>query len=170
MPQTPPKSIEQIVAELGRYPIDAFMFVQECIAHAAENVHGPMSEDEKTVAQWMTKEAMDFPTLAAAYHENSLPPEIRKIVDRIGGAEKLNRHVTGQQLCWAFRDAALARWGLMSRTVLAHWKITRTEDIGVIIFALVDHGWLQKQPTDLLEDFSNVFDFDEVFERVYRMG
>lgn len=170
MPKLPGKSIEEIVEEVGRYPIDAFMFVQECIAHAADAVHGPMSDDEKTVACWMAEYELDFPALAAACENDALPPEILEILDRLGGVEKMNRHVTAQQLCWALRDAALARWGLMARTVLARWNITRTEDIGAIIFALVDHGWLQKQPTDLLEDFSQVFNFDEAFERAYRMG
>ena len=170
MPQSPQKSIEQIVEEVGRYPIDAFMFVQECIAHAADAVHGPMSDDEKAVARWMAEFELDYPTLATAYYENALPPEIQDILDRLDGVEKMNRHVTGQQLCWAMRDAALARWGLLARTVLARWNITRTEDIGAIIFALVNHGWLQKQPTDLPEDFSHVFDFDQAFEQAYRMG
>ncbi len=170
MPQTPRKSIEQIVEEVGRYPLDAFMFVQECIAHAADAVHGPMSEDEKTVARWMAECELDFPSLATAYLENILPAEIMEIIDRLDGVEKMNRHVTGQQLCWALRDEALGRWGLMARSVLARWNITRTEDIGAIIFALVDNGWLQKQPTDLLDDFNGVFDFDEAFEQAYRIG
>ncbi len=170
MPQTPRKSIEEIVEEVGRYPLDAFMFVQECIAHAADAVHGPMSDDEKTVAHWMAEYELDFPALAAAYEERILPLPILEIIDRLGGVEKMNRHVTGQQLCWALRDEALRRWGLMARTVLTRWNITRTEDIGAIIFALVDNGWLQKQPTDRLEDFSGVFDFKEAFEQAYRMG
>ena len=34
----------------------------------------------------------------------------------------------------------------MAKGVLARWNICRTEDIGAIIFALVENDWLQKQP------------------------
>ena len=57
----------------------------------------------------------------------------------------------------------------MARNVLARWNITRTEDIGAIIFALVENDWLQKQPTDRIEDFENAFSFDEAFSQAYRL-
>lgn len=82
----------------------------------------------------------------------------------------MNRHVTGQQLCWAVRDVALSRYGLMARSVLAKWNIRRTEDIGAIIFALVENDWLKKLPSDKIEDFQDVYSFDEVFEPDYRSG
>ena len=84
--------------------------------------------------------------------------------------ESLNRHVTGQQLCLALRDTALKRWGLMARSVLARWNINSTEDIGRIVFALVENGWLQKQPDDSIEDFDHVFDFAQSFSQAYRIG
>lgn len=74
-----------------------------------------------------------------------------------------DRHVTGQQLCMGLREFATLQFGLLARTVLASWCITRTEDFGRIVFALVDSGLLRKTPQDNLEDFAAVYDFDEVF-------
>ncbi|MBN1764398.1 MAG: hypothetical protein JW860_03995 [Sedimentisphaerales bacterium] len=74
-------------------------------------------------------------------------------------------HVSGQQLCQGLRDLALERWGLMARRVLAHWKITSTRDFGEIVFMLVNNGWMQKQPHDSIEDFDDVYDFHEAFDR-----
>lgn len=170
MPSKPEKSIEEIVQGVGRYPLDAFVFVQECLGVAAEKAHNPMTMEEKAVAQWMAHHAIGPDELGSRWDEGDLPPDIQQAIDRIGGPWRLNRHVTGQQLCWAFRDAALERWGMMARAVLTKWNMTRTEDIGAIIFALVDNGWLQKQPTDTLEDFDEVFSFDEVFDRAYRFS
>src|ERR1700722_11811230 len=48
-----------------------------------------------------------------------------------------SRHVSGQQLCHGLKDYALMRWGLMARTVLRRWGITRTLDFGQIVFSLV---------------------------------
>lgn len=170
MSHRPKKPIEEIVAELGRYPIDAFIFIQECIGLASEQVHGPMTSEEAAVAAWMDRNNIDLEELSRLHEAGSLPPDVSSAVDHIGGPERMNRHVTGQQLCWAVRDAALKRWGLMARSVLARWNLTRTEDVGAIIFALVDNGWLKKLPTDRIEDFNNVFSFDEAFDRAYKPG
>lgn len=150
--------------------MDAFAFVQECIGAAADAVHGPLSEAEMKVARWMAKQEVELRTLRMRYDAGDLPPDITKALRQMGGCDRMNRHVTGQQLCWAIRDTALSRWGLMARGVLARWNITTTEDIGNIIFALVESGWLQKQPTDTLGDFDHVFDFAEAFDRNYQIG
>jgi uncharacterized repeat protein (TIGR04138 family) len=170
MPRIPPKPLEQIVSECGRYPLEAFLFVQECVGTAAEHVHGALTPEQAVVAQWMAREEIPPELLARLYHERRLPPDIGRAVHAMGGPERMNRHVTGQQLCWAIRDEALSRWGLMARSVLARWNILRTEDIGQIIFHLVENDWLQKQPSDRIEDFNNVFSFDEAFDESYQLA
>ncbi len=167
MTQHPEKTIEQIVTETGRYPVEGFIFIQECIGLAAEAVHGQPSPEMERIVQYMARKNVGPEELARLYEEGDLPAWLIKLLDRIGGPEKMNRHVTGQQLCWAIRDAALKRWGLLARAVLAHWGITRTEDIGAIVFALVNNGWLSKQPTDSLDDFNQVFSFVEAFDKSY---
>lgn len=77
------------------------------------------------------------------------------------------RHITGGELAHGVRDLALERFGLLARTVLEHWGIHETEDVGRVVFALVDCGVLVKQEGDRIEDFTDVFDFEEAFEREY---
>jgi uncharacterized repeat protein (TIGR04138 family) len=74
-----------------------------------------------------------------------------------------DRHVNGQQLCLGLRDYALTRYGLLARTVLARWGVTRTEDFGRIVFAMIEAGLLRRSDDDTLEDFRGVFEFDEAF-------
>ncbi len=169
MPEQPSKNLEEIVHEVGRYPIDAFVFVQECLTKAADKVHGPMSDEQKRLAQWMARHDVKFDEVVEQWETGQLPPRVAELVEQMGGPQCMNRHVTGQQLCHAIRDSALEQWGLMARSVLARWSITHTEDIGAIIFALVDNHWLQKEPTDSIEDFANVFSFGEAFDRAYRI-
>lgn len=164
----PRKPLEQVVRELGRYPLEAFLFVQDCLGVASEQVHGPMSQAEEMVARWMAQQGADLDELRRRSRTGKLPVEVAQALRAAGGPERFNRHVTGQQLCWAVRDVALKRWGLMAKAVLARWNIHRTEDIGAIVFALVENDWLQKQPTDQIEDFDHVFDFDEAFEADYQ--
>jgi uncharacterized repeat protein (TIGR04138 family) len=80
------------------------------------------------------------------------------------------RHISGGELAHGVRDLALERFGPLARTVLEHWGIHATEDVGRIVFALVECGVLVKQPEDRLEDFCDVFDFEEAFERSYPWG
>jgi uncharacterized repeat protein (TIGR04138 family) len=77
------------------------------------------------------------------------------------------RHITGRELSLACRDLALERFGVMSRLVLETWGVKRTADFGDVVFALVDLGLLQSQPTDTREEFHGVFEFDQAFEREY---
>ena len=77
------------------------------------------------------------------------------------------RHISGRELSEGVRQLALERFGPLARTVLEHWGIRQTEDLGDIVFALVDSGILMKQEEDTPEDFRAIFDFEEAFERNY---
>ena len=79
------------------------------------------------------------------------------------------RHVTGQELLRGIREYALEQYGPLTRTVLNYWGIKKTEDFGKIVFALVEVGVLRKQPEDKIEDFKDVYDFEEAFDRGYKI-
>jgi uncharacterized repeat protein (TIGR04138 family) len=83
--------------------------------------------------------------------------------------QRLNepRHISGRELAEGVRELALERFGPMARSVLEHWGIRETADVGEIVFALVECGILIKQDEDTIADFVDVFDFDEAFERRY---
>lgn len=80
------------------------------------------------------------------------------------------RHISGQELARGVRDLALTKYGPMARTVLEHWGIHSTEDLGDIVFAMVEAGVLIKRDEDRREDFLDLYDFEEVFERNYPWG
>ena len=63
------------------------------------------------------------------------------------------RHITGRELADGVRRLALGRFGPLSRTVLQHWGIHSTEDLGDIVFALVDCGVLIRQDGDSEKTF-----------------
>ena len=80
------------------------------------------------------------------------------------------RHISGEELAHGVRELAMKQYGPMARTVLGHWGIHDTEDLGEIVFAMVECGVLVKQEEDRREDFRGLFDFEEVFERDYPWG
>ena len=80
---------------------------------------------------------------------------------------EIRRHVSGPELAWACRDFAQQQFGLLAQGVLTHWGITRTEDIGRIVFTLVEVGLLVTQPGDTESDFEGVYQFADVFGDSY---
>lgn len=77
------------------------------------------------------------------------------------------RHITGRELAIACRDLAIERYGVMARVVLQHWGVRSSADIGDMVFTLVELGMLLSQPNDTRDEFLDVFDFDQTFERDY---
>lgn len=77
------------------------------------------------------------------------------------------RHITGRELAEGVRELALGSYGPLARTVLEHWGIHETEDVGRVVFALVEQGILVKEDADRPEDFEDLFDFEEVFDSNY---
>ena len=80
---------------------------------------------------------------------------------------QVRRHITGRELASACRDLAIERFGIMARIVLERWGIASTEDIGSVVFTLVDLGFLASQSTDTREQFADVYDFVDAFDRHY---
>ena len=68
--------------------------------------------------------------------------------------------MTGRELCEAVRRLALRQFGLLAATVLGHWGVRSTSDIGDIVYNLIAAGDLEKTPSDSRSDFDNVFDFE----------
>jgi len=77
------------------------------------------------------------------------------------------RHITGRELLAGIKDLALKRYGRMARAVLNSWGVRTTDDFGAIVFNLVDAGLLSKTEEDHIEDFHDVYDFDETFVDSY---
>ena len=73
------------------------------------------------------------------------------------------RHVEGHELLEGIRHFSLQEYGPMAFTVLTRWGIERTEDIGEIVFNLVDAGKLRRTEEDSKSDFENGFDFIDAF-------
>jgi uncharacterized repeat protein (TIGR04138 family) len=77
------------------------------------------------------------------------------------------RHISAAELAISCRDLALERYGVMARIVLEWWGVRSTYDIGGVVFALVDLGFLASLPSDTRDQFTNVYDFTSAFDREY---
>jgi uncharacterized repeat protein (TIGR04138 family) len=78
------------------------------------------------------------------------------------------RHVSGAELLGGFRQYALQEYGPLARTVLGRWGVRRCEDVGEIVFNLVEASVLGKTEEDRKSDFAGGYDFDEAFSAPFR--
>jgi len=79
-----------------------------------------------------------------------------------------NGHVSAPELLEGFRLYCLQEFGPMTIMVLDQWNIRATEDIGRMVFNLVNAGVFGATEEDSVEGFRDVYDFDEVFSRPFR--
>ncbi len=78
------------------------------------------------------------------------------------------RHISGKELLEGIRKFAIDEFGPMTKTVLNGWGIKQTEDIGEIVFNMVETGLLGKTDEDSRADFANGYDFDEAFRNPFK--
>ncbi|MFQ6104969.1 MAG: Minf_1886 family protein [Candidatus Glassbacteria bacterium] len=102
------------------------------------------------------REDKRYPEMAYRFVLEALNNIIRSLPDP--------RHISGEELCFGCRDMAIEEFGPMARTVLEHWNIRSTEDLGEIVFNLVAKGLLSKTNEDKKEDFIDVYDFETAFD------
>jgi uncharacterized repeat protein (TIGR04138 family) len=82
---------------------------------------------------------------------------------------KLGRrgHVSGQELLRGIALLAKREFGPTAKMVLESWGVKRTQDFGEIVFSLVEAGFLSKTDEDSVDDFKDVYEFADVFDKEY---
>jgi uncharacterized repeat protein (TIGR04138 family) len=66
--------------------------------------------------------------------------------------------VSGQELLEGFRDCALEQFGPMASTLMEEWGVRRCQDVGDMVFLLIEEQVFGKQESDRREDFCGDFD------------
>jgi uncharacterized repeat protein (TIGR04138 family) len=77
------------------------------------------------------------------------------------------RHVAGPELLEGVRQYALKEFGPLVITVFESWGIKCCEDIGHMVFNLIEAGVFGKTEEDSMEDFKSVYDFQEAFVKPF---
>ena len=129
-------SLYQLVNDDPRYPVEAYRFVRDALAYAADSLE---------------LEAHDYND-----------PEID--LETVTHDARRERHLSGQQFCEAIRRYSLNQFGYMSKVVLKNWNIDQTSCFGDIVYNMISVGIMKKSSRDKRSHFDDVYHFDEVFE------
>ena len=91
---------------------------------------------------------------------------VRESLDHTIALREKKGHVRGQELLEGMRALAIQQFGPLTLSVFGSWGLSRTEDIGEIVFNMVEIGILGKTDEDSREDFVDGFDFEKTFGNV----
>ena len=75
-------------------------------------------------------------------------------------------HLTARELCEGLGHLGAERYGPLAGAVLSNSGIETTEDIGEIVWNMVNCGFLLKSERDRKEDFQDLFNLRELFLHV----
>ncbi len=96
------------------------------------------------------REAYGFVLHALGETVRSLPTERRE--------HPVERHLSGGELLDGTARLARDEFGELAPMVFREWGVRSSEDVGRIVFQLVDSGQLSARPEDTVEDFRAGFD------------
>ena len=90
------------------------------------------------------------------------------LMDCVHYLGKEGGHMSSADVMDEFKERALDQYGPMAYTVLSEWGLSSTEDIGEMMFNLVEFRRVRKEDDDRQEDFRGGYDFKETFLGPYR--
>lgn len=111
----------------------------------------------------VVREAGPYPPDAYDFLRAGLAHTVEMIHGGDTPPDDASRHVSGHQLSLGLRDYAIQQFGLLAGPVLRRWNVRSTADFGRMVFNLVDAGLMRTSEEDSLDDFVDVYDFDEAF-------
>jgi uncharacterized repeat protein (TIGR04138 family) len=138
------QAIAKLAREDRRYQFEAYIFIFEALRFGQERLK--MGTEHK----------------AKRKRRKAKTPEGEE-------SERVERHLSAQELCEAARQLALDQFGFMAKTVLNNWGIHATSDFGEMVFNLIRIGECSKTEEDRREDFDNVYNFDEGLCQAFRI-
>jgi uncharacterized repeat protein (TIGR04138 family) len=129
--------LEDLLRRDRRYPFEAYEFVFNALSH--------------------TQRLLD-----------RVPPEgLRFLAEMKNPTREKRHHVSGPELLEGVRDLARQEFGLMARIVFRLWGINTTDDIGEIVFNLIDAELMSQTDEDHRADFHAVYDMETALTEGY---
>lgn len=124
--------------------------------------------DVNEIISLIRKEDPRFDRLAYTFVRDGLEHAVKELKKRDSARARISKHVTGRELAEGLREYALEQFGPLAKTVLNAWGVRETIHFGDIVYNLIDYNIFSKTESDRREDFAEIYDFEEAFERPFR--
>ena len=94
--------------------------------------------------------------------------------DRLGRTDieagEDENHVSGEELLRGACAMAVRDFGMMAAVVFRRWGVHTTDDLGAIVFKLIEAGRLSRSDEDDPDDFHEVFDLDKALTEGFELS
>ncbi|HEY3900545.1 MAG TPA: Minf_1886 family protein [Chthoniobacter sp.] len=133
----------------------------------AENPPETDGNEEDDASEWPQPPDSIFAELAAG--QARLRAEAYRFVSRAASkalSDSLDagtEHVSGRDIALAFRALALAEFGKEALPTLNGWGLFTTDDVGTVVYQMIEVGLLGARAEDKPEDFHAIYDFAAEF-------
>jgi uncharacterized repeat protein (TIGR04138 family) len=125
-----------------------------------------LGQELETIREFWVKDVADaigYPDSAVLFVIDSL-----QLLNKSAGkpvTDSEERQHAARDICQAFRSYAKGYFNSEDEALelLAEWKLNRSEDLGRVIFALVETGFVSVSPEDALSHFDGVFTLGNLF-------
>lgn len=124
--------------------------------------------DFSDIVEQICKEDPRYERKAYDFVRLGLEHTVKELRKRDTVRAERSRHVTGPELLEGVRTYALEQFGPLAKTVLNSWGLRMCRDIGNIVFNLIEYNVFSKTENDRLEDFAEIYDFDEAFVKPFQ--
>jgi uncharacterized repeat protein (TIGR04138 family) len=138
--------LARVIANDPRYTLEAYALILESLSQARQFKlkNAPRDRPDARSAKSSSRKTRPAPEAS--------------------GKPRVSGHVNAAELCDTLRKLALRQYGLLAATVLAHWGVRSTSDVGNIVYNMIEARGLEKTESDSRSDFDNLFDFETVFK------
>lgn len=117
---------------------------------------------EEAIAKIVVRDKR-FDPQAYFFLKDALDFTLKRVME--AGGE--SRHVSGKELAEGWRDLALQQFGPMAATLFKEWGVKASQDIGDMVFLLIEEQMFGRQESDSREDFADHYDFEDTFEQPF---
>ena len=90
------------------------------------------------------------------------------LMDVVHYLGKDGKHMSAAEIMDEFRETALDQFGPLAYRVLTEWGLKSCEDIGEMMFNLLEFHRVRRDSDDLPESFLGGYDFEEAFLGPYQ--
>ena len=134
--------------------------IQKSLISATSDLDRLIKEDPRNVARRQSFEEI-------AQKIGCSADSLMFVVDAVRKATRWRKpgNYDAQHVCMAVRIHAINYFNseAEAKEMLAEWGLRTGDDIGKIIYGLVEHGFMQKTEGDSVEQFSGQFDLERLF-------
>ncbi|MEZ6141274.1 MAG: hypothetical protein R3B84_11950 [Zavarzinella sp.] len=102
-----------------------------------------------------------YPVAAYVFTIESLDYTSAKITHAEEVGDRTPGHITGREFVLGMIEFARKELGVFARTFFELWNIQTRDDIGEIVFNLIDAEFLSKTESDQRSDFHNLLSLEQ---------